>query len=360
MITLERPIRAARAACSVMKPKSSQASQAEDDSRGFFTQALGLLCIAGFDGYFMRLNRAWETALGWTIKELTDLPFIEFIHPDDHAATLAAMDELRRGAQKVRFANRYRCRDGSLKWLEWDAVSLPDRGQVYAIARDISVRRSLEKEVLETRDREKDRLGRELHDGLCQNLAGIAALGTALSRKLARNSESTAAAALEITRLLNETIGHARDMARGLNPVNLEQIGVGAALESLALNVESLFQVSCNLRCHPDFPRLRSDVEMHLYRTAQEAVSNAITHGRSRHLKIDLGLRGAEGLLSIQDDGTGVPEDPMNGHAGKGIGLHTMNYRARLMGGTLKVQANAPRGTRVTCVFGLPECVCKE
>ncbi|MDP2605307.1 MAG: histidine kinase [Deltaproteobacteria bacterium] len=137
---------------------------------------------------------------------------------------MSEVKKLARGGRTILFENRYRCKNGSYKWLQWNANSLGARRQIYAIARDVTLRKNLEIEILETADREKERLGRELHDGLCQNLAGIAALSAALSRKLAADSESTAIEAAEIAKLLNETIGHARDMARGLNPLGLEQI----------------------------------------------------------------------------------------------------------------------------------------
>jgi signal transduction histidine kinase len=140
-------------------------------------------------------------------------------------------------------------------------------------------------------------------------------------------------------------------MARGLNPVNLERIGLAAAVEVFASNVEGLFRISCHSRCHPHFPDLGSEVGFHLYRIAQEAVNNAITHGRAKHIEINLGFRGEKGLLSIRDDGRGMPEEA---RTGEGLGMHTMDYRSRLVGGSLEVQALDPQGTSVTCLFPLP------
>ena len=313
----------------------------EEEMRCFFTNTLDMLCIAGGDGYFKRLSPAWTSTLGWSLEELQSRPFIDFVHPDDHHATLAEMAGFADGGPSALFENRYRCRDGSHKWLQWNASSLCPRDTIFAIARDITSSRHLEQEVLETSDREKERLGRELHDGLCQNLAGIAALSTTLSRRLAADSESAADEAREISRLLNETIGQARDMARGLNPVNLERIGLTAALEVFASNVEALFHVSCHFRAHPHFPDLDPETGSHLYRIAQEAVNNAITHGRAREVDVILGFRGEEGLMSILDDGRGIPE---NAGSGEHLGMHTMGYRSRLIGGHLQVQPRIPGG----------------
>ncbi len=254
-------------------------------------------------------------------------------------------------APTIAYENRYRCKDGGYRWFQWNASPLPGRRLIYATARDVTDRKQLERQVLQSRDREKERLGRELHDGLCQNLAGIAALSTALSRKLAAGSREEAAEAAEVSRLLNETIGHVRDLARGLDPVGLEQIGLPAALEALAWNVESLFPVTCRFHCDQPSLNLGPDVEKHLFRLTQEAVSNAVTHGRGKQIDINVKLRVGKVLLSIWDDGIGIPEQALNG---RGIGLHTMHYRSHLIGASLQIERRAGRGTAVTCAFPLP------
>ena len=262
---LEKELTILRRRLARLEPLSTRTQQAEEELSRFFAQSLDLLCIAGLDGYFKRLNPAWKRTLGWTVEEL--------------------------------------------------------------------------------------------HDGLCQNLAGIAALSATLSRKLAAGSESAAVEAAEIARLLNETIGQARDLARGLNPVGLEQIGIAAALEALASNVQALHGVACRFQCDRPFLSLGHKVETHLYRIAQEAVNNAITHGRPRRIDISLSFGDRKGLLIIRDDGIGIPQ---RAPKGKGIGLHTMAYRSRLIGAAMQVQRRARRGTAVTCTFRLPPDPAKE
>jgi PAS domain S-box-containing protein len=110
-----------------LKPVSARMKRNDDDLSRFFANSLGMLCIAGFDGYFKRLNPAWKNVLGWTAEELQGRPFIEFVHPDDHAATLAEVKRLARGGRTIYFENRYRCKDGSYKWLQWNANSLRGR-----------------------------------------------------------------------------------------------------------------------------------------------------------------------------------------------------------------------------------------
>ena len=212
---LEKELAILRKRLARLEPLSTRAQQAEQELSGFFAQSLDLLCIAGHDGYFKRLNPAWRRTLGWTLEELQTRPFLDFVHPDDRQATLTEVAVLADGPPTIAFENRYRCKDGPYRWLQWNASSLPDRRLIYATARDVTDRKRMEREILDVGDREKERLGRKLHDGLCQNLAGIAALSAALSRKLAAGSEPAAVEAAEVARLLNETIGQARDLARG-------------------------------------------------------------------------------------------------------------------------------------------------
>src|SRR5271170_5392055 len=220
-----------------------------------------------------------------------------------------------------------------------------------ANARDVGRYQLLEREILAIADREKQRLGRELHDGLCQSLAGIAALTSALSRSLATNGEpGPAAAADEIVRLVNETIGEARDLAHGLAPIGLNGAGLVGGLETLARNVRHSQRISCTLAWDSRCPGLRPETEAHLMRIAQEAVRNASAHGRADQIDICLACIDGSGLLSIGDNGVGLSED---NRKHDGIGLHTMDYRARAIGGSLTVARRPQGGTAVACALPL-------
>ena len=222
---------------------------------------------------------------------------------------------------------------------------------LHAASRKPPRRALLEQEAIEIARREKQRIGRELHDGLCQSLAGIAALSSALSRELAANADLAASAtAAEIARLLNEAIGQTRDLARGLGAIGLDVAGLADALGTLAHSVQHLFGISCTLTCDGYRP-LSREVESHLYRIAQEAVHNAIAHGHAEHIEIDLSCADENGVLTVRDNGAGLPDYVGESH---GIGLRTMDYRAREIQGCLKVCRQAPRGTAVTCLFPLP------
>lgn len=122
----------------------------EEERNQFFNLTLDLLCIVDFSGQILRVNPSWEKTLGWTAEELKAQRYLEFVHPDDHAATDAAKQKLAEGAQIISFEHRYRCRDGSYKWLLWNAVPLQSQQVIYAAARDITERKQAEDELART------------------------------------------------------------------------------------------------------------------------------------------------------------------------------------------------------------------
>ncbi len=326
---------------------------AEDELSFFFALSHEPMCVIGPDGRLERVNPGWEACFGLAPDDCLFRPFLDFVHPDDRAGTGVQIGRIADGAPPTGFETSIRGKDGADRRLQWKAIVSPGRRLVCAAARDVTADRKLERElIIEASDREKERMGRELHDGLCQNLAGIAALSATLARKLAARDDPAAAAAVEITALLQQTIGEARDLARGLNPAGrLAQMGVAAALQVLAANVKALHLVDCTFAGNRNFPRLDLAAEAHLYRIAQEAVQNAIAHGRAKRIAISLRILDGEGSLRIRDNGVGMPRAHA---AAEGHGLRSMDYRAGLIGASLRVERAPPRGTIVLCRFPLP------
>ncbi len=139
-------------------------NSAQDELDRFFLLSLDMLCIAGFDGYFKRLNPAWERTLGFTTQELLARPYLDFVHPDDRQATTAEADHLSvDGIDVISFKNRYRCRDGSYKWLLWNSTPFPDQELIFAVARDVTESERLE-EALRQQAGQLARSNRELED----------------------------------------------------------------------------------------------------------------------------------------------------------------------------------------------------
>ncbi|MCI0744842.1 MAG: PAS domain S-box protein [Verrucomicrobia subdivision 3 bacterium] len=227
-------------------------------------------------------------------------------------------------------------------------VKLKDRRLFTGFVRDITERKRLEQEILEISNREQRRIGQDLHDGLCQELAGIELLAQVLEQDLQKSSKRDAAQAGRIAEHVRRAIAHTRMLARGLSPVELEAHGLMSALHELARHTEELFDISCRFQCPAPVLVRDNDVATHVYRIAQEAINNVIKHGRATRVTISLTAKGASATLRIADNGRGF-QNPEPGHTG--MGLRIMKYRSNVIGGTLAVEPVNGGGTSVACIF---------
>ena len=212
--------------------------------------------------------------------------------------------------------------------------------------RDVTERRRMAKQIIEAGEQERQRIGLDLHDDLCPHLAGVACIARVLQRHLEAGCPDQAPSAAQIVELVEQAVRRARDLARGLQPLQLTQDGLGNALRQLASNVESLYQVQSVCRLSEEGIELEDTATViQVYHIAQEAVNNAVRHGRAGRIDIELSRVGSGVELQIRDDGVGIPADPA-----PGLGLHAMRHRARLVGGTLAVErGSGGKGTSVTC-----------
>jgi signal transduction histidine kinase len=244
----------------------------------------------------------------------------------------------------------YLTQDSAIKWVDGRIVRLE-------IATDITEHklreqhiRDLERQIMDSSERERERIGHELHDSLGQLLTGIAFLSKSLSRKLAAQSAAEAGEASQIATLINQAVSETRQLARGLQPVEVDEDGLMSALEALAANIERLFHIRCEFRC--DVPvRVKDNiVANHFYRIAQEAVNNAIKHGKAKHILIGLDAPRGKVRLSVHDDGMGFHPYLKGNHSG--MGLQIMRYRAKMIGAHLDIESDPGHGTLVrACLF---------
>jgi eukaryotic-like serine/threonine-protein kinase len=144
---------ASELATAVQSWQEVERREAQEERDRFFTLSLEMLCIAGFDGYFRRLNPAWERTLGFTVEELLAEPYFSFIHPDDRERTEAEAKRLSTGTDTITFENRYRCKDGSYKWMLWTATAFVSRQLLYCTARDITARKQAEEALAKSEAR---------------------------------------------------------------------------------------------------------------------------------------------------------------------------------------------------------------
>lgn len=209
-----------------------------------------------------------------------------------------------------------------------------------SLQREMEQRVRLEREILSVSERERRRIGQDLHDTLCQELAAAAFLLQSMANK---KNPAEAAALSEAAQIVNANVGLARDLARGLHPVELGDIGLTNALRELAFR--STGKVECLFESSETIQLKNETLAFHVYRIAQEAVTNALKHGDPRKITISLQRDRAGLALTVRDNGNGfLPKK-----ARKGMGIHIMTYRANICGGELSIESRPNRGTRVTC-----------
>lgn len=224
------------------------------------------------------------------------------------------------------------------------------RQRTAALREEMEKRERLEKEVAEVTERERRRIGHELHDSLGQHLTATSLALQVLRGKLETEPSPRSNDLDQAVELVEQGIDLTRKIAKGLFPLELEGEGLAAALLELSRVTAQNHHVACELKCDSSVRLSDSTVATHLYRIAQEAVINAIKHGHVNRIVIELSRRDANLTLSIKDDGIGLAAPlPEN----RGIGLQIMSSRAGMIGGTLSVRNQAEGGTIVTCDLSL-------
>ena len=214
------------------------------------------------------------------------------------------------------------------------------------IIRDISERKALQRDLLTIVSEEQRRIGQDLHDSVGQKLTGLGLLAGSLALSLEEHSPADMEVANRIVTGVEKSLAQIRKLSKGLLPVEVEAEGLRAALTELADATTHDAGVVCDFDCHPPVQVENNETATHLYRIAQEAVTNALKHGAPRHLQISLTGDGTQLILRIRDDGKGITSAAWQA---KGSGLKTMQYRAALIGATLSIDPAKKGGTLVTC-----------
>lgn len=325
----------------------------EERIRGILHTAVEGIITIDEHGIMESANPAAEKMFGYTEAELIGKN-VSILMPspyrEEHDGYLA--NYLRTGRAKIIGIGREvvgQQKNGSVfpMYLSVGEVQLRGKRLFTGITRDITQQKRLEQEILEIAGREQRRIGQDLHDDLCQRLTAIELMSERCERKLEKKSLPEAAEVEKIAEQLRETIAQTRMLARGLSPVELEANGLMSALAELATNTEKRFHIACEFRCECEVLIEDNVAATHLYRIAQEAINNALRHGKAKRVVIALDCEGGTVQLIITDDGIGFPKKPNPG----GMGLQIMRYRAGVIGGTLEVRRADARGTRVTCSF---------
>lgn len=225
------------------------------------------------------------------------------------------------------------------------------RGQpaVLLFVRDITERRELERRIVRSRELERRRLGRELHDTLPPLCSGIALMARGLLNRLQQGKAADLDILEEIIHQAREGVKQARALSHGLNPVSLKERSLQAALREMCAFIEQTSGIPCAFMIDPVLRDLKEPAHQ-LYRIAQEAVHNAARHAHADHIWVRLRDYNGSIVLTVEDDGRGIQGCP---EETDGMGLHTMTYRARLIGGVLRVVDRPEGGTCVCCIIPL-------
>jgi len=327
-----------------------------EGSRNFVEAVLNTVSTAiivlDVEGKIVQCNRACEQISGHRESELVGTHVWNLFPIEEEAEGFQGIiDRLLSGRPVEKFENYWRERGGTTHLMSWSATALTDAGgaprHIIAAGVDITESKRMEETILNISAMEQARIGQDLHDGLGQHLTGIAFLSKVLERKLSERLHTEEAAdAGKIVELVNESINQTRELSRGLLPVSSGALGLMSALERWSDEVEDLFGITCRLNCPEPVLIYNDNVATHLFRITQEAVNNAIKHGHPTHIEISFGKLDEDLALKIKDNGRGLPE---NLQTRRGIGLEIMNYRARMIGGTLRVERSPEGGTIVTC-----------
>ncbi|MCG8563491.1 MAG: cache domain-containing protein [Desulfobacterales bacterium] len=336
--SLQAEIRERRQAQSALK-------ESEEKYRSVMEAVPDPIVVYDMEGQVTYLNPAFTRVFGYSLEESMGQKLDHFVPRAHGKETMEGIDYILKGQVLPRLETKRKARDGRL-------IDVTTRGSVYRdkygtpigsviTHRDVSEVKRLEKAIMETGERERQTIGNDLHDDLCPHLIGIEGLTKVLERKMEMAGER-ADLLDHITQLIREAIAKTRRLARGLSPVYFNH-GLESSLRELADTTRFLHGVECRLEVNCVLPGEDQMETIHLYHIAGEAVRNAVRHGGADTIVIEVNKKEQEFGVKIQDNGRGMDmEQPT-----RGMGLRIMNYRAKIMGGSLGVSSEPGQGTTV-------------
>jgi len=337
------------------QPGPTNIAQVENEAtiRAILDTAVDAIIVIDSDAVIQSVNPAVEKLFGYHASEVVGKN-VKILMPEPYRSEhdQYMQNYLTTGRRRIIGIGREvvgRRKDGTTFPLDLavSEVRVPNRRLFAGIIRDLTERKRLEYQLLQISDREQNRIGQDLHDGLGQVLAGIGFMSKALEGRLTKQDSPEAGDAKQISDLVAQAISQARALSRGLHPVPPDPAGLMTSLQELADKVGNLFNTSIVFECDEPVLIPDSGVATHLYRIVQEATNNAIRHGKAKNVRITLKKVGSDTIrLQIEDNGSGIPAI-LPGR--KGLGLQIMHSRAAVIGGAFSIRRAAPTGTIITC-----------
>jgi PAS domain S-box-containing protein len=360
--------------------------ESEERLRAIVNQSNAGIASCDLAGRFSFTNRKFREMLGYTETELAARTLFTITHAEDVDLTKRRFREMVQREQPLDMDKRYICKDGSYIWVNVCDTPVLDAGRpvaAVAVAIDITQRKKaedalrkskdllekrvrertrelraankdlqdeilrrkgLEGEILEISDREQQRLGQEIHDGLCQHLTAVAFMARSVALRLKNHRVIEVGDIEKIAQLVNDAATDTRNLSRALHRIDVDSAGFVTAMQDLV--DREIWRIPCRLEVKPSF-HIEDDMAAgELYRIAREAVINANKHSKAREIVIRLERAAKEMVLRVIDDGVGFPSEAQTS---RGLGAHIMDYRARLIRGRLEIKSQERGGTCVSC-----------
>ncbi len=315
-----------------------------------------LIMVLDKQGRIINFNRACEETTGYSFQEVAGKNFWDFFLAFEDK-DLAVRNFLVSDPKKFpnHFETLWLAKDGEKRLITWSNSGLFDRKgnleHVIGTGIDITERRNLEKTVLEITKKEQQRIGQELHDGLAQHLTSTAIVAKVLEKKLVDGPAGTVKEAKRVVGLINQAVAQTRELAQGLYALEMQSDDLFSSLKKLARETEKTVGLHCTFEAKDSMP-IKSEMAMHLYRIAREAVNNAVKHGQGENVWIRFERKGNhEAQLTIENDGKSFVK---GGPKQKGLGMHIMRSRASVLNASLSVEPRPKGGAVVICVLPLP------
>jgi PAS domain S-box-containing protein len=315
-----------------------------------FENANDMVFTSDLNGRITSINKTGERLLQHPREVILTKNLVELLAEDQREAARQWFKQVIQGAELPPAEWEFMNALGQHLRLEVNARPVGQAGknaEVESVARDITERKRLEREILEISNREQRRIGHDLHDGVCQQLAAIAYRIDIMADQLQEKGLAESSEMERIGSLVNETITQTRAVARGLFPVQLEENSLVSAIEEFVASVKNLFKTQCQFSCDEPLLTVENTVSLHLYYIIQEAVLNAVKHGKATSIAISIVRDNDRFVLTIRDDGMGFQALGSS----TGMGIRIMRYRASVIGTTLDLKSSPGQGTQITCTF---------